>query len=542
MAVRFVNPLAGTGIKVVRLRRYAPTMHNLNRLLLTTLLLFQAGQSLAETKEITLLYTNDIESVYEPIEAFWRDDMEHIGGMPKLSSLVKQLRAQRPATFLLDAGDMFTGSLSKATGGALVFDLYSAMGYDAGNLGNHEFEYGWQVLHHVMQRARFPVLNANIFHEGTEIPFTRQYAILERDGMRIGVIGLMGVDAFINTMMKANRKGLYVKPPIEVTQAWVDYLKPQVDMVVLLTHQNRTAPMQTDKEVDPTVARGFDEDYALAGQLKGVDMIVGGHSDNGLVEPIQHPESGTWIGMTYGQGTHLGYARFVIDDQGARLTEGLLIPVNADTLPADPAITTLIEQARSRHPDLTRILGKLSKKASRKYYRESDLGNLMADMVREHAKTDVAMIPSGAIRADLEAGEVTVEEVLNVFPFTDLVSNVTLSGEELRQVFEKGLSLDYGIVQFSGVTLTFDSSKPRGEKLIQASIGGEPLHPDRTYTLSTGSFTATGGEGYDMLANAEKVITDTQISDVLITGFAARDTTNLPQKGRLIDKAQKTNE
>lgn len=83
--------------------------------------------------------------------------------MGPLSTLINDIRASEPNTLLVDAGDMFTGSLSKATEGRLVFDLYNAMGYDAVNLGNHEFEYGWKVLHHVMQRAQFPVLNANIF-------------------------------------------------------------------------------------------------------------------------------------------------------------------------------------------------------------------------------------------------------------------------------------------------------------------------------------------------------------------------------------------
>ena len=104
-------------------------------------------------KKVTILYTNDIESVYEPVEAFWRDDMQRIGGMARLATLLEVERLKNPATFTLDAGDMFTGSLSKATEGRLVFDLYSRMGYDAVNLGNHEFEYGWQILHRVMHTA-----------------------------------------------------------------------------------------------------------------------------------------------------------------------------------------------------------------------------------------------------------------------------------------------------------------------------------------------------------------------------------------------------
>ena len=78
---------------------------------------------------------------------------------------------------------------------------------------------------------------------------------------------------------------------------------------MVLTHQNRTAPMQTDKEADPEVQRGFDEDYALAGELRGVDVIFGGHSDHGLWEPVRHPDTGTLVGLTFGQGKYLGLMR-----------------------------------------------------------------------------------------------------------------------------------------------------------------------------------------------------------------------------------------
>ncbi|MEK9893248.1 MAG: hypothetical protein VW599_12315, partial [Pseudomonadales bacterium] len=117
-------------------------------------------------QSVKILYTNDIESVFDPLPAYWRDDMSAIGGMAKLASLMQRERQGDVPVFLFDAGDMFTGALSKKTGGTLVFDLYGQMGYDAVNLGNHEFEYGWQQLVRVLPRATYPVLNANIVYEG----------------------------------------------------------------------------------------------------------------------------------------------------------------------------------------------------------------------------------------------------------------------------------------------------------------------------------------------------------------------------------------
>lgn len=93
------------------------------------------------------------------------------------------------------------------------------MGYDAITLGNHEFEYGWQTLKENMPRAAYPVLNANIKFEQNNAPFASPYTIVERDGIRVGVIGVMGVDAFYNTMWKGNRKGLTIDDPIKTTQS-----------------------------------------------------------------------------------------------------------------------------------------------------------------------------------------------------------------------------------------------------------------------------------------------------------------------------------
>ena len=120
--------------------------------------------------------------------------------------------------------------------------------------------------------------------------------------MKVGVIGVRGIDAFNNTMASFHRTGLTIKDPTKTVQYWADKIRDDVNIIVVLTHQNRTAPMQTNKESDPSVQRGFDEDYAMAGNLRGVDVIFGGHSDNGLNKPVIHPKTGISIGLASGQG------------------------------------------------------------------------------------------------------------------------------------------------------------------------------------------------------------------------------------------------
>ena len=506
---------------------------------LLLLLLSASTLALAETKEIVILHTNDIESVYEPIQADWRSDMELIGGIPHLATLIQQERSKANTSFLMDAGDIYTGALSKKSKGKLPWDLYSAMGYDVLTLGNHEFEYGWESLVETAPRASFPVLNANIVYEASGSLLAQPYTMLERDGVRIGVIGVMGVDAFYNTMAKFHRIGLTIKDPTETAQYWADKIRDDVHMIVVLTHQNKTAPMQTNKEDDPSVQRGFDEDYAMAGKLRGVDAIFGGHSDNGLPAPVVHPETRTVIGITFGQGMHLGYTKFRVDTDSSEVSYlgGHLIAVDSEKLPAEERTTELIERYRARHPSLSEELAEINGPAMRLYNRESPLGNLLTDYMREGVDADIALMNSGAIRRDLNAGIVTMEDLINVYPFTGKLTVVELTGKQVRELIEYSLTLPYGIGQISGAQLKYDSSAPLMERLVSIQIGGQALQEDRKYTVCTSAFVANGGDGYSIFTEGRVVSDEKLLIDVLYNGFTAAGQIEVPRLGRQVDVA-----
>lgn len=477
----------------------------MNRLILLVFCALLSFNSIAQDKTLTILYTNDIESVYEPIEAFWNEDIEYIGGLPYLSTLIKEVRAEEQVSFLLDAGDIFTGALSEVTKGKLPFDVYSSMGYEAIALGNHEFEYGWEELLNAKQRARFPVLNCNIFYENTDIHFCQSYTILEKEGIRIGLIGLMGQEAFKNTMNPAHRIGLEARDPYPIVQGIIDEIRSEVDVVILLTHQNLSAPMQTDKEVDAEVQRGFDEDYEMAGRLKGVDVIIGGHSDHGLWEPVVHPKTGTLICLTFGQGKYLGYLKLNLKKEGVKLEEGKLIPVDAGLLEPDEKIVHLIEKVRQENPALTEVLGSSGQSAYRKYYRESSIGNLFCDMLKDISDADIAIMNSGSLRADLKAGIIRTEDVINIYPFIDHYKVVEISGESLMELLEYSYQLNYGFVQVSGVKSKYNSSLEKGSRIQEVSVNGKALENNKTYSIACSAFLANGGDGFEMLKNGKAI-------------------------------------
>ncbi len=505
------------------------------KLIFLTSLFIHTNESL--TKEIVILHTNDIESVYEPIQAVWRDDIELIGGISHLATLIDNVRASEEISFLVDAGDIYTGALSKKTRGKLPFDLYNAMGYDALNIGNHEFEYNWEPLVEIIPRANFPVLNANIFIEKAGELIAQPYAVLEKSGVKIGLIGVMGIDAFYNTMAPFHRTGLSIKDPTETAQYWADKIRDSVDMIVVLTHQNKTAPMQTNKESDPSVQRGFDEDYAMAGKLRGVHAIYGGHSDNGLMQPVVHPETGTIIGLTFGQGMHLGYTKFMINTNTNDVTfiDGYLIPVDSKKYKAKEETSKLIAEYRKQYPELSEVIASMKEPSMRLYNNESTIGNLLTDIMRKAANSDIAFLNSGAIRADLNAGRVTLEQLINVYPFPDTLSIVELTGAEIRKLIEYSLTLPYGIGQISGLKIEFDSSKPAMQRLIEVYVGDLALIDSKTYTIATSKYLAKGGDGYSIFTEGNLIDDSQSMPEALYKGFKELSTIDLPAINRQID-------
>ena len=486
---------------------------------------------------VTLLFTNDLESTYDPVDAFWRDDMEHIGGVAQLATLVDNLRESKDNVFLFDAGDIFTGILAKLTQGEVSFELMNTMGYDAMAIGNHEFEYGWKVLEKQKHRVPFPVLGANLYYKGTDIIFTQPYSIIERDGIRIGVIGIMGQDA-ATALNPPNIAGLDVRDPKVIVPEYVKLLRPDVDLVVVLTHQGKTAPMQTDDSAHPEIQRDIDAELALAGTIEGIDVILSGHADAGTEKPVVHPETGTLIMQTYGQGFHLGYLQLKVDVETNKVLayEGRLIPVDSDSLNPHPGIIEKLTMYRERHKEIYEVVGNSAEHLSRAYTVESDMGNLFADIHRKEGRAEVGLYPAGGIRRDIDAGEVTVQELLDAWPFLDDVVAVKISGAKLLGVIEQGLSLERGIMQVSGMVVHYDPDAPVGARILSATVNGKALDEKAMYTVSTGSFVTNGGDLYTHFIGSEIVYRGRDFATVLTEYFRKHDVVEVPERGRLIVK------
>ena len=490
----------------------------------------------SEDKKVTLLFTNDVESAYDPIPAFWLDDLDRIGGIAEMTTLINELRAKNSRTFLFDSGDIFTGALAKETQGALAFDLMALMGYDALAIGNHEFEYGVEIFGWQKNRASFPVLGANFFYKDTDHPFAQAHTIIERDGVRIGVVGIMGRDA-VSAIIPAFIAPLDITDEAAAVQKSVDAIRDEVDIVVLLTHMGKTAPMQTDAETDPMTQRDIDADIALAGAVTGVDVLFGGHADAGTPEPVVHPETGTLIMQTYGQATHLGFLELTLDGVTGKISsyDGKLIPVDADRYTPDPIIRARIEAARAAASDLFEVIGASDSYMNRKYVRESTLGNLFADIFREKAGTDIAFIHPGSLRKDLPAGPIRRVDVLDVYPFVDHVLTMTLNGRQIRDLIEQSLTFERGLLEVSGMEVTYDLSKPEYSRVVSLTKDGKPIGPEDEFTVGAPTIIANGADLFTTFTEVEKTGNAGLISEILLEYFSTHDMVVAPPLGRQRD-------
>ena len=487
-------------------------------------------------KTVTLLFTNDVESAYDPIPAFWRDDISMIGGIAEMTTLIEEVRQQQPNVFLFDSGDIFTGALAKLTEGRLAFELMIAMGYDAMAIGNHEFEYGHEVFAWQKNRAPFPVLGANFFYKDTDHPYAQAHAIIERNGIRIGVIGIMGQDA-VTAIIPSFIAPLDVKSPAIAVQKSVDELRDQVDLIVLLTHQGKTAPMQTDAESDPRLQRDIDADIALAGAVKGIDVLFAGHADAGTPEPVVNPDTGTLIMQTYGQATHLGYLQLTLDGKTGKIThyDGKLIPVDSSRYGPDQRIAEKLTAYRSRYLEILLTVGKTEARMNRRYIEESDVGNLFADMFVEASGAEIGFIHGGSLRKDIPGGDVRIVDLLDTYPFVDDVIIKQMSGEQIRRALEQSLTFERGLLQLSGLELTYDLQRPEFQRIVSLSRKGKPVMADDQFTIAAPGFLTEGGDLYDSFSESAVIGNIGKVSDIAIRYFREQEVVRVPQRGRQLD-------
>lgn len=514
-------------------------MHTSSRILLGLLLFFCLPSLHAQDKTVTILYTNDFHSAVEPITATWLVDHPKIGGVRDLAAWIAMMRREFPGAFLFDSGDVFEGpAISTLTRGQALIDLFHEMGYDAACLGNHEFDYGIQPAADYIREENYPVLDANLFYKDSGKPFARPYAIVERDGIKIGVIGIFGPTAASATTLSTWDK-IDLRDPIPILRKLVPELRKKTDLVVVLVHQGLPGPMQTDAEAHPEVQRTFKADQDMVNAVPGIDVLVGGHAHRGIEVPWVSPKTGGIVVQTYGHGTTLGFLQLKLDTATHKIVSehGSLLRVADNVFPVPPRVDAVATKWEKK----AEALGDASVAFSpaplvRNYNGESALGDLITDALRWKTGAQIGLENAGGIRDDIPAGVVTRDAIISAVPFFNTAVTGNLSGAQLRRILEQGLTLQAGLIQVSGLVVTADMSKPEYHRLISVTVNGEPLDDARVYSVVATSFIAGGGDHYPAFIAAPGARdTGILLSDVLEQYAKERHTLAAPAAGRFVD-------
>jgi 5'-nucleotidase/UDP-sugar diphosphatase len=446
----------------------------------------------ASTETIVILHTNDFHGAVEP--AVQGDTQS--GGLVNLAGLIDQVRAENPGrTLVLDAGDCFQGTyVSNSTQGEVVMAAMNAVGYDAWTLGNHEFDWGQEVLQARIVQAQFPALAANLIDEnsGEVWDGAKPFVIVEAGAARVAILGLAYPDTPAITKPQ-NVAGLDFQQAAGTVRRYLPDLEEQADLIVVLSHL------------------GLDGDQALARAVDGIDVIVGGHSHIFLESPRE--VNGTLIVQAGAKGQVLGRLELTLDLATGQVTdydhhEGLL-PVDGSSAGVHQEVEALVDAALQQAAEtMDQPIGEMARALEPKSAGEFALGNLVTDAMLaadlgDGSVPDIAMHNSGGIRAELPKGPVTYGQVYAVLPFDNQLIALDLTGEQVLRVLEHSIAARAGNMQVAGLTFRFTMAKPMGQRVEEVTVGGEPLDPARVYRVVTIDYLAAGGDGQETFLEGE---------------------------------------
>jgi 2',3'-cyclic-nucleotide 2'-phosphodiesterase (5'-nucleotidase family) len=459
----------------------------------------------AEQIELTVLHVNDLHGYVLPRKDKSIDDQALIGGAAYLARMIQDQTAKNPeGTLLLSAGDMFQGTpVSNVFRGQPVIDLMNLLQFDAMALGNHDFDWGQDILKSLSFSATFPFLSANIRDRQGLLPTgIGAYTLAMRKNLKIAIVGVTTPDTAYTTK-PTHVRGLTFLDPVEMLPGVLAEVRDKgAALVIVLSHL------------------GFDADQDLAQKVAGIDVIVGGHSHTAVVDPVAVGQ--TIIVQAGCYGTYLGVLQLRIEPETGRIMEytgkNELKTVFAGAGDAkDDRIDSLINKYNDQiKAEFGRVVGETSVDLVRRRYGESNIGNLICDALRESINAEIAFQNGGGIRTDIATGKITMEQLFTLLPFDNISIAMDLTGRQILEVLEQSGTLQHEILQVSGMTVTYDLTRPPGARIVSATVGGKPLDAGAKYRVATNDFLAAGGDKFLIFKEGKNVIYGEPFKNLLV--------------------------
>jgi 5'-nucleotidase/UDP-sugar diphosphatase len=455
-----------------------------------SLLALGIGVAAADPVTLKIVHFNDLDRMGED---------EGKGGVARLATVVEEIRKGNPHVLVTNGGDSISPSLlSSFDHGAHMIDLFNTLEIDAMVLGNHEFDFGPEVAAERIAEAEFPILSNNAMEpDGSLIDGVTESLLVDAGDYKVGLFGLTTA----STAVKSSPDPITFADPVATAEAMAARLREAgADLVIALAH--------TDLREDEALFRAAPVDLVLSGD----DHILSVEYDGriGLVESGSQAEFVTVITLTMDTVEGSSGPSFV--------WEPAFELINTTSVEPDPQLAEAIQRYEDKlSSELDIEIGTtevaLDTRRTTVRAEEAAFPNLIADAIRAAVGADVALTNGGGIRADrtYEAGTVlTRRDVQSELPFGNKTILIEITGAELRAALEHGVSqVEDGGGRFphvSGLSFSYDASKPAGERVTEVLVGGQPLDDGATLRLATNDFVGRGGDGYAVLIDQPRLI------------------------------------
>lgn len=438
-------------------------------------------------------------------------------GAAKLQSLIKYVNQGQQYAFV-SSGDNVGGSafISAIAEDQPTIDALNAMGMSVSAAGNHEFDKGYTDLTgRIQPKSQFPILAANVLKDGA--PLMKASEVVVIDGVKVGFVGSVTTQ-LTSKVAPSAIAGLEITDPVAATNAEATRLKQsgEADVVIALFHEDAEA-----------YAAGFNKD---------VDILFGGDSHQKTQGEIARDGAAPLVwAQGYEYGKLLNDADITFNKTAGKLVSAKITQYDYDKMTsfgvtADPAVEAIVADAKGKaDAEGTKVVGTLdtalyrgakpgeSSGSNRSV--ESTANSYIAEANRfalEAAtgkKVDLGIMNAGGVRSDLAAGEVTYADALTMQPFGNAIAVGTLTGQDILDLLEQQwletadkdgrnrLALGFS----EGFDYAYNPNAKQGERVLGASLHGEPIDPAKEYTVATSTFLWDGGDGFSALTKVKNL-------------------------------------
>ncbi|HYB61587.1 MAG TPA: 5'-nucleotidase C-terminal domain-containing protein [Methylomirabilota bacterium] len=500
-----------------------------------------------DSVHITLLGTTDLHGHVEPLD-YYTNTPANLG-LAKIATLIRQARAEQPNALLLDSGDTIQGTPlayyfaekdTHATNPMML--LMNSLGYDAMAVGNHEFNFGLDVLWKAKREAQFPILGANIEQAYSGgVPYFKPYIIKQVDGVRVAIVGFV-TPGIPRWEIPEHYRGYIFEPIVEAAKRVIPEVRKQADLVVVIAHSGLGPDPAANQAANSDEIAGENVMYALAEQVPGIDVILFGHTHHEVQELFVN-------GVLLVQAKNWGGSLARVDVNMKRDAAGhwevqskhsTTIPAT-DSVAADPEILKLAapyEAATQKYLDTPVATSPRELSGATERFVDGPLVTLINRVQMEYGQADVSMATMFYPGARIPAGNVTIRQLAALYVYENTLYTVEMTGAQLRQALEHAATFfqpwplpagatlklpDYGADSALGVSYKIDLTKPASQRITNLTFKGHPLGDTEKLRVAINNYRYTGGgqysyKGLPILYRSPQEIRDLIIEYVTRTG------------------------